>query len=539
MGFYLQVECPLWSVDIEPGNDGPNGDMKNFIKGEFGRISCEYGNHPSFCMMTVGNELQKDFDWLNDITEYMHATDPRHLYAASSFTFEKGHGGHPEPNDDFLVTQWTDNGWVRGQGIFDQEPPSFNKNYASSTEGLTVPLVEHEIGQYAVYPDLSEIDRYTGVLTPHNFLAVRNDLEKKDRLHKAKDYTMASGKLASILYKEELERAMKTPGVSGIQMLGLQDFPGQGTALIGLVNAFWESKGIVEPEWFRQFAAPIVPLANFEKAVYSAGDDFKANVIVADYSQESDRIEGKWRLSDGPDTVAEGILSGSSAGNGLMELGDISVALPSSIEAKKLQLSIEVPEKNASNSWNIWVYPQDSEIDFGEIVATSDYEEAMRALKDGRKVLLAPGKDQINGTTSKFVPVFWSPVHFPKEAGAMGVLCNPDHPALRLFPNDGHTDWQWWHPVKNSRFVDLTEAEGMIPIIEMVDNFTTNRPLALLTETKVGNGSLIFSTIDLLSTTASDPASRQLLKSIVSYMKSESFSPQGQVSERDIASFIK
>ncbi|MDE6290488.1 MAG: glycoside hydrolase family 2, partial [Muribaculaceae bacterium] len=423
MGFYLQVECPLWSVDIEPGTDGANGDMKNFIKGEFGRISTEYGNHPSFCLMTVGNELQKDFDWLEEMTEYMHAIDKRHLYAASSFTFEKGHGGHPEPNDDFLVTQWTDNGWVRGQGVFDQEPPSFNKNYASSTAGLTVPLIEHEIGQYAVYPDIAEIDKYTGVLTPHNFEAVRNDLEKKGRLHKAKDYLMASGKLASILYKEELERALKTPGVSGIQMLGLQDFPGQGTALVGLVDAFWDSKGIVTPEWFRNFCSPTVPLADFEKAVYQEGETFKAKIRIADYSHQSGQIDGTWRLSDINGTISEGTLTANSKGNGLIDFGDISVILPYSDNARKLQLYVEIPEKGATNSWNIWVYPNITEIDFGDILATSDLSEAMKGLEEGRKVLLSPEQERINGTKSKFVPVFWSPVHFPKEAGAMGVLC--------------------------------------------------------------------------------------------------------------------
>lgn len=538
MGFYLQVECPLWSVDIEPGNEGSNGDLKNFIKGEFGRISLAYGNHPSFCMMTVGNELQKDFDWLENMTGYMHSVDKRHIYAASSFTFEKGHGGHPEPNDDFLVTQWTDNGWVRGQGVFDKEPPSFNKNYASSTVGLNVPIVEHEIGQYAVYPDISEIDKYTGILAPHNFVAVKNDLEKKGRLHKANDYLQASGKLASILYKEELERALKTPGVSGIQMLGLQDFPGQGTALIGLVNAFWDSKGIVTSEWFRNFCSPVVPLADFEKAVYQDGEVFNANIRIADYSQQSGRLEGKWKLKDGNEILAEGVLNSISEGSGLVELGNISVPLPFYGKARKLQLSVTIQEKEALNSWNIWVYPNNSEIDFGNILATSDFDVAMKGLQEGRKVLFSPEKGKINGSNSKFVPVFWSPVHFPNEAGAMGVLCDPNHPALSMFPNDGHTDWQWWYPVKNSRFIDLTEAEGLTPILEMVDNFTTNRPLALFAETKIGNGSLFLSTIDLLSPTSSDPASRQLLKSILTYMQSEDFTPDKQSSFEEISEFI-
>lgn len=168
-------------------------------------------------------------------------------------------------NDDFWVSQWTKNGWVRGQGIFDDQPASFNKDFSTAIEGLPVPLITHEIGQYSVFPNLKEIDKYTGNLLPLNFKAVAKDLEKKGRLYLAEDNLMASGKLAAILYKEEIERALKTPGFSGFQLLDLHDFPGQGTALVGIIDAFWESKGLITPEEFRQFCSPIVPLPGLRK----------------------------------------------------------------------------------------------------------------------------------------------------------------------------------------------------------------------------------------------------------------------------------
>lgn len=539
MGFYLQVECPLWSVDIDSGEEGANGEMKRFIMDEYNRIVRNYGNHPSFCMMTVGNELQKDFAWLNEMTEHMHQADPRHLYAASSFTFEKGHGGHAEKNDDFLVTQWTDDGWVRGQGVFDKEPPAFNRNYASATANLTVPLVEHEIGQYAVYPDLKEIDNYAGVLDPINFKAVRADLERKGKLHRADEYLNASGKLAAILYKEEIERALKTPGVSGIQLLGLQDFPGQGTALIGLLNAFWDSKGIVDAQWFRKFCSPVVTLADFEKGVYVEGEIFKADIKIAQYSPDNEPLDVVWRLKDGDVVIAGDTMKNISLATGINEIGKIELPLNAAGAPRKYELSVEIPSNEARNSWNIWVYPENKEIDFGEIIATSNFEDAMKCALAGKKVLFSPHLDCIDGKHSKFVPVFWSPVHFPNEAGAMGVLCDPDHPALSEFPNDGHTDWQWWHSIKRSKYVDITEIEGVTPIIEMTDNFTTNRDLALLFETKVGEGSILFSTIDFLSDEGDgrqpaedlDTASRQLLTSILGYMNSPSFRPSKSMSE--------
>lgn len=161
MGFYVQVELPVWSVTL-----GKDSATVEFLRAEAKRISKEYGNHPSFCFWSIGNELQYDFNILASMLGEMKATDDRHLYTTTSFTFEKGHGDWPENQDDFFVTQWTKKGWVRGQGVFNQELPSFDKDFRASIEGMEVPLVTHEVGQYSVYPDLTEIPKYTGTLMP-------------------------------------------------------------------------------------------------------------------------------------------------------------------------------------------------------------------------------------------------------------------------------------------------------------------------------------------------------------------------------------
>ena len=120
----------------------------------------------------------------------------------------------------------------------------------------------------------------------------------------------------------------------------------------------------------------------------------------------------------------------------------------------------------------------------------------------------------------------------------MGVLCDPKHPALSLFPNDGHTDWQWWYPLKKSAYLDLSDIQGLTPIIEMVDNFTTNRRLGLMFEARVGDGSLLFSSIDLLQDKNTDPASTQLLRSVIEYMKSDGFSPADHIPETVLNSLV-
>lgn len=529
MGFYLQVELPLWVLTV-----GEDKGTVDFLYEESARIMKEYGNHPSFCFWSLGNELEGDFEVLDKLLVTLKEQDKRHLYMTTCFTFESGHGDWPEPNDDFWVTQWTKKGWVRGQGVFDDEAVSFNKDFLASIEGLTTPLITHEIGQYSVFPNLDEIDKYTGNLMPLNFKAVKNDLESKGKLHLAPDYLKASGELAVILYKEEIERALKTPGFSGFQLLDLHDFPGQGTALVGIIDAFWESKGLITPEEFRQFCSPVVPLARFEKATYLNNEVFEAQFEVANFSdKELEDIKVVWSLSNSSGTVIannaldkQNIAIGS--GN---KLGNISVPLHGITNAERLTLSVRLENTDYENSWNIWVYPEVLENVDNDILYTRSFSEAEKALQQGRKVLLNPRVEDINGLEGKFVQVFWSPVHFPNQPGTMGILCNPDHPALTSFPTEMHSNWQWWDICKKAKTMELDSLGSTInPIVRMVDNFYKNRNLGLIFEVNTENGKLLICSSDLEKDLTSRPVAKQLRYSLLKYMASDKFDPKETLS---------
>lgn len=522
MGFYVQVELPVWSVTL-----GKDSATVEFLRAEAKRISKEYGNHPSFCFWSIGNELQYDFNILASMLGEMKAADDRHLYTTTSFTFEKGHGDWPENQDDFFVTQWTKKGWVRGQGVFNQELPSFDKDFRASIDGMEVPLVTHEVGQYSVYPDLTEIPKYTGTLMPLNFMAVKEDLEKKGLIDKAPQYLQASGKLAAILYKEEIERALKTSGISGFQLLDLHDFPGQGTALVGLLNAFWESKGILTGEEFREFCAPVVPLLRFPKAVYTNNETFEAQIELCNYGKDELKNSTlSWEITADGRSLGKGktpvaaLAFGHNGG-----LGKISFPLQQVTNASKLEVCLSLDGTEYRNRWNVWVYPSSIDTKWGDVKYTRNYDEAMALLKKGEKVLFNPDWRTLQGIEGKFVPVFWSPVHFPNQAGTMGVLCNPTHPALADFPTDMHTDWQWWDLNINSTTLVVDSLQGGAPVVEMVDNFVHNRRLASLYEGRVGEGKLMLATFDLQTALDKRPVARQMLYSILNYMNSEEFAP--------------
>ena len=534
LGFYVQVELPLWSLKVNQDTA-----TNRFLYQEADRIIKEYGNHPSFCFWSIGNELQADFRYLNGFVDRLKQKDPRHLYTNTSYTFEKGHGTWPEPNDDYYISQFTEKGWVRGQGVFGSEPPMFNKDYSAATKGLQVPLVSHEIGQYSVYPSMNEIGKYKGVLDPLNFKAVKADLEKKGLIERADDYTLASGKLAALLYKEEIERALKTQNISGFQLLDLHDFPGQGTALVGLLDAFWESKGVISPEKFREFCSVIVPLVRFGKPIYKSNEFLKATVEIANYSGANLNAVTEWQLVDSKGSILQrGELAEKILSNGANTLvGNFEYGFSGITKAEQITLIVSVRGTNFRNSWKLWVYPADMVIETGKVIYTRSIIEAEKALQKGMSVLFNPDWRKLKGIEGKFLPVFWSPVHFPKQAATMGVLCNPNHKALSDFPTEMHADWQWWDLTTNSKTLLLDSISTVSPIVEMVDNWMNNRRLALIFEAKCGNGKLIYSTIDLQNSIDERPQAKQLLYSLLRYMNTNSFDPRKSVSINELKKF--
>ncbi len=532
MGMYIQVELPNWNLDF-----GKDQSVVNFINREADHIIREYGNHPSFILWSMGNELEGNFELLTGLVTRLKNKDPRHLYTTTTYSFQKGHGLQPETVDDYYITQNTEKGWVRGQGVFDQLSPDFKTDYTNSIENITIPVVSHEVGQYSVFPDMKEIEKYKGVLTPVNFIAVQKDLERKGLLSRAGDYTAATGKFATLLYKEEIERALKTPGLSGFQLLDLHDFPGQGTALVGVLNAFWESKGFVSGEEWRMFCREVVPLLWFDKAVYTTNETFKADYGIANYYKDFKNARIKWKIigTDGKTVVEDSaqiqqILKGSTS-----KLGNFTIPLAGLPAPAKYTIELSLGGTTYKNHWNIWLYKKEVESQENDILVTSSFNDAIEALKEGKKVLLSPDIKDISGITGKFVPVFWSPVHFPDQPGTMGLLMDPKHAAFRDFPTDFYSNWQWWDLCKNSKTVILDNLT-VDPIVTVIDNFFKNRKLGNVFEARVGKGLLVFSSIDIHTYLENRPVARQLKYSLLNYMTSSDFKPGLSITTDDILS---
>lgn len=539
-GLYLQIELPNWTFKM-----GQAPKVDNYFKAETERIFREYANHPSFVMFCLGNELKGDYQAMDKMLDTFKSMEPDLLYTSTAYSFSK-RGLIPGPSDDFFITQRSKSGWVRGQGFLNENFPSTNTDYTQGLKSIHVPLVTHEVGQYHVFPDLREIEKYTeSPLRPTAWEAIRDDLKRKGRLDLAARYTRDSGKLSALLYKEDIERALRSRGLSGIQLLQLQDFPGQGTATVGLIDSFWDSKGVMKPEEFYQFNSPTVPLVRMDKFVWSNDELFKASIEVAHFGQTAlSGYSARWTLMEGDTLIDEGSLAEKDIpiGNGTA-LGTIQSKLDKIEVASKLKLTVHLGEYQ--NSWSVWVYPKtvakQKGQDFEIYRALTD--EAVAALKDGKRVLLNPVKGALKKPLAgRFIPVFWSPVHFKNQPASIGASILTDHPCWSDFPTDSHTDWQWWELMATSTSIDLSGIAGIDPRRDIpfsyIDKFNRNALPGAIFEAKVGKGKLLVCTLDIESDLSSRIVARQLQRSLSHYLGSEQFKPQGELSISELQSLI-
>lgn len=521
LGMMLHVELPVWTK----AKDDPK--LQAYMRAEGYRILKAYGNHPSFTMLGLGNEFVNDFAFLDQLVAEFKKADPRRLY-----TFSADHTGRgPSAHSDYYVGQRTKNGTrMRIHGTrFANDRPSTDYDYAAAVADSAVPVVAHELGQWVTFPDYSEIAEYTGVLKPRNLEAFRAALADRGMADQAKAFQQASGKFAWLLYKEDIEAALRTPHYGGVQLLQLEDFPGQGEALIGLLDSFWESKGILAPEEMRAFFGPTVPLARIPKFTWTAGETLSAKVEVAHYgAKDVSGAKVAWSVyGEAGQRVASGEFAADLKRGEVANAGEIRV--PVEVSAPE-RWRIAVDAAGGRNRWDVWVYPRAVDTGTpGDVIVTRSYDAAARAaLAAGKKVLLLWPPERASASTmaNTFLPVFWSLSWFPSQPGTLGILCDPKHSALAEFPTEAHSNFQWWDVTQPSRafVLDETPAEFR-PIVQVIDDYHRNHKLGAVFETRVGPGKLLVAGYDLESRLEERPAARQLRRSLLDYMSGAAFAP--------------
>jgi beta-galactosidase len=521
LGIYLQPEPGMWN-EVSPGTA-----MEAMLYEETELMIRAYGNHPSFLLFSPSNEpkgrWKEAFDkWI----AHYRLADPRRLYTNGT-----GHTEREVPNlavgTDYLAMQRIGPKMLRGNTAW------FGQDYGMSLDRINVPVVSHELGQWVAYPDYDVIKKFTGYMRPGNYEIFRDSLAGKGLLSRGKDFAYASGKFQLACYKEEIEANLRTPGMDGFQLLDLHDYLGQGTALVGLLDALWEEKGYVTAKEFRRFNGTTVPLARIEKRVLLDSELLAAQFEIAHFGEFPIKAATPyWKIVDNRNNVfAGGDLPALDIPVGKnIKLGKIKIPLERVSTATALRLIVGIKRTAIENDWNVWVYPdRESPSPGQDIVIAHSWDEAEKKLAEGRKVFYMPPKAHLDWTSPPldWVPVFWNRLMNPAWGRMLGLWIDSKHPALAEFPTENYFDWQWTELVRGTRAINLDRlSKGLQPIVQPIDDWNRNYKLGLIFEARVGRGKLLVSSIDLENRIEWRLSARQLRRSILNYMASSKFDPK-------------
>ncbi|MGI6254519.1 MAG: glycoside hydrolase family 2 TIM barrel-domain containing protein [Acutalibacter sp.] len=544
LGMMMQPELSHW----DPEHAFLAQESLDYYTAELRQILRHLANHPSFVMLTLGNELWTEEEGvrrMHGLLEMARSQDPTRLYAWGSNAFY-GVKGCDQESDFYTSTQFYRE-MIRGTsalgkdmpgrlpGFINNKYPGAGENYDSSMDSLrkeySKPVYSFEVGQFEILPDFDELDDFQGVSDPANYRLIQQRVERRGLLPQWKRYVEATGEMSLLGYRAEVEAAMNTDQLSGISLLGLQDFPGQGTALVGMLNSHLKPKpfAFAQPQRFAAFFRDQLVLLSMPRYTYEQGETLTASVSVANYGRRELRGQLTYRLA-GAEFVQEGSLTpGVCPAGQRTSLGNLEIQLPQ--EGKALRLDLTLDFAGVTNTYPLWVYPKVQPVCPSQVYETSRFDEkARQVLAQGGRVYLSPKADKEHMPSSigtQFTTDFWSVGTFPAQEGSMGQLIDTEHPLFEDFPTEYYTNWQWWPMASQRAFVLPEEAQS---IITEMDSYAFLRPMAQLLEARCGGGTILASSLGLQDL-QQYPEARALLHSIYSYMSSDRFAPEQELEE--------
>lgn len=524
-GFYLQPEGPSW-----PNHGvrlGRGMAVDTFLMKETQALNKVFGNYASYCMLAAGNEPAGSWvPWVSEFVRYWEKTDPRKVYTGASV----GNSWAWQPANQFHVK-------AGARGLSWNDIPESMSDFRQRIDTVRQPYVSHETGQWCVFPNFNEIKKYTGVNKAKNFEIFRDLLAEGDMSELANDFLMASGKFQALCYKHEIEKTLRTPDYAGFQLLSLNDYSGQGSALVGVLDVFWDEKPYINAKAFRRFCNTTVPLTRMERFIFKNNEPFKALVELSHFGKaplENARIE--WQVKDDLGTIrAKGSFPARRIPIGnCIEIGEIRYSLSEVEKATQFKLEVGIAGTEFFNDWDFWVYPAELSLEKGKVLVTDTLNtEAIETLRKGGDVLLLAGGKIRYGADIKqqLTPVFWNTSWFKmRPPHTTGLLVNPYHPVFADFPTDYHSNVQWAELTNNTQVMQFTEfPEGFQPLVQSIHTWFISRKIGSLFEAKVLNGRLMMTSMDLQTDLDNRFVARQLLASILRYMNTNKFRPQTEI----------
>lgn len=574
-GILVQTELPHWGRAYIERKKMASDEVHQFLKRELERIITLLHTHPSFVMLSLGNELssKEGHPQLNELVQYARELDDTRLY-----TDNTGFGELPEHDreGDFFIPTLN---WHPPYHKDDAAHPDTTQDFREITRLTEKPMIAHEHGQFTTYVRPQEADKYQGVLQPNWLKTINETLKTKGLEPRLDEFIEATSVHMKRTLKEAMEKARRTPGLSGIQLLDIRDFAGQGHATVGVLDVFWDDKGIIRPAEFREFNDQTVLLMRSPQRTYFTQETLAVDIEVSHFGKNLVNSTLIWKLSDG-DVIDKGEqIIEQIPGDGLSKVAHLQVSIPKG-RSRKLVLSValKTSDSSYSNQWDFWAFerpklvPESKRIwtnitslrsqlygaRFEEVIGIDHLSykkeenvdlaitnrlsrDILQYIIDGGSVwLVAEEQRQFDEVHTRYLPIFWNYLWFPEQSGTtMGMIIH-EHPLLKHFPHDRYANWHWYHLVNERVALNLELLPDVKPIIEVIDNFNRAKRLAYAFEFQLGKGKVFVSSLNITNTnTMKLPEVQQMLFDTINYLTGDEFTPRVPLTMGDVLGMFK
>lgn len=530
-GMYILVECGMWSYF------GEGLPIMDFLYRETELILKEFGHHPSFVMLSPSNEpfgnwygvLRKWVSFARECDRKL-GYEGRRLYTAQSGWFYDTAPSETE-GTDFLYFHRSAYGPLKG-GTVRNVAGWHGKDYSCSLEGVKIPVICHELGQWCAYPGFDVIDKFTGYLKPSNFIAFKNLAKRNGLLPFAEEMHMASGRNQLRLLKEEFEANHRTPELKGYEYLDVHDYIGQGTALVGIFDAFFDPKAYADREYFTQFNSADVLTAAFADYTVKQGDTVSIPVMLSHYSddlKEETLLKAELLYEDITLWESEYRFTTPARGS-KTKLADIELMIPELEGTKRLVFRLSL-DSGYSNSWDLFAVKEESAVT-GGFSECRDFSDALRLLDEGKDVLFLPHLSELDYdcTPCNERSIYWNGQMGPRWERNTGILVDDKSPFFDLFPSDASGGFQWGPILRAGR--SFVIPGGFKPLVRVIDDWNRSIPQAFLLEAKVLKGRVLMAAFD--REMSDDPACRLFYSALTGYIVSEDFRPEQELDKADL-----
>ncbi len=535
-GVFIQIECGMWNVF----NDGV--PMLDVLREETVNILKAFGHHPSFILFSSGNEPSgKWYKVLREWVTFAREEDKKLGFEGRRvYTAESGWFYDVPPAEitgtDYIYFHRSGYGPFPGGAIRNFKGWK-GKDYDPSLPDCKLPVISHEMGQWCSYPDFEVIKKFHGYMTPSHYEIFKGLAEDRQVLRFNRNFTYCSGRNQVRLLKEDIEANYRTKAIQGYEYLDLHDYLGQGGAFVGILDAFWDSKGYVTPAELREFVSDTVLLTRLPSYVYKAGDIIKTPVELCHYGKEDIEdaclyvkliLNGKSYMSlEKPGICAK------AGGNTV--IGDLALPLDEISENSvgKLVLCLGKDGKCLTeNQWEISVFVKKEAC--GSAIYTRESDEALKALSEGKSVVFSP---YLTDSDYECPPLgmknlFWNDQMGPGWSRPLGIVADEKHPLFTEFPSENSGGWQWENILDRARGFALSPDHRNI--VRAVDCWNRSQPLSLIFEGCVGSGKLLFVSADLEGDFEDRPAAYALKQALINYASSEKFAPKERIEPEEL-----